>query len=267
MLSIIIVSWNIAPLVSDCLRSIPAGAGNLEYRVIVVDNASTDSTPERVAQDFPEVKLIRNSENAGFARANNQGIRSAEGSRYVLLLNGDTIVKAGALATMARFMDQHPGVGACGPRLVRPDGRPQPYAFGNDPTLPYIIARRAKQRLFRRDLHDWAASEVREVDWVSGACLMVRDRALQQVGLLDDNMFMYFEDNDWCLRIRKAGWKVCHNPMAEVIHLGGQSLAKNPSARQEYHRSLRYFYAKHYGPFFQRALDGLLALYSGTANA
>jgi N-acetylglucosaminyl-diphospho-decaprenol L-rhamnosyltransferase len=245
-LAIVIASWNVASLLANCLRSIPAGAEGLDYQVIVVDNASSDGSADMVARDFPAVRLIRNTENVGFGKANNQGICAGQG-RYVLLLNSDTSVPAGSLTELVRFMDQHPDAGACGPRLLRPDGMPQPYAFGGDPTLGYLLVRGLKQVLFHRYLHDWTTDMVQEVDWVSGACLLVRRQAIEQVGLLDESIFMYFEDNDWCLRIRRAGWKIYYNPQVSIVHIGGQSLAQHPAARHVYHRSLTYFYAKHYG--------------------
>ena len=249
-LAILLLSWNTANLLADCLRSIPAGAVGLDYAIIVVDNASTDGSPDMVARDFPDVQLIRSPENLGFARGNNLGIRAADpGTPYLLLLNSDTLVKPGALTALVRFMDAYPEAGAVGPRLLRPDGTPQPYAFGGDPTLRYLLRRGLKRLLFHRYLHDWAMNETLTVDWVSGACMLVRRAAIEQVGLLDENMFMYFEDSDWCLRMRQAGWKVYYHPQAEIVHLGGQSLKKNPQARQAYFTSLRYFYRKHYSPW------------------
>ncbi len=245
-LSIVIVNWNTSDLLNRCLASLLRCPQRCSFEVIVVDNASSDGSSEMVMREFPMVRLIQNTTNLGFARANNQGIQASQG-RYVLLLNSDTVVPEGTLASLASFMDQHPDAGACGPRLLRPDGTPQPYAFGGDPTLGYLLARGLKQLLLHRYLHDWATDTVQKVDWVSGACLLVRRQAIEQVGLLDENIFMYFEDNDWCLRMRKAGWKVYYNPRVEVIHIGGQSLAKNPSAQRSYYRSLEYFYAKHYG--------------------
>ncbi len=243
-LSIIIVNWNTKQLLRQCLSSIKNQGENWE--IVVVDNASTDDSPRMVEDEFPEAQLLLNETNLGFARANNQGIQASQG-RYILLLNSDTIVSGGALTGLMHFMDRHPDAGACGPRLLRPDGAPQPYAFGGDPTLGYLLARGLKQLLFHRYLHDWATDTVQVVDWVSGACFLARRQAIEQVGLLDENIFMYFEDNDWCLRMRQAGWKVYYNPRVEVIHIGGQSLAKNPSAQRSYYRSLEYFYAKHYG--------------------
>ncbi len=282
-LSVIIVSWNVAALLRDCLRSVVrsqapgvrsqesgeliADSCFLTSEIIVVDNASADGSAAMVRVEFPAVRLIVNAENLGFARGNNQGIR-VSGGRYVVLLNSDTIVPSGALATLVAFMDAHPTAGAVGPRLLRPDGTPQPYAFGGDPTLRYLLARGVNRLIFRRPLHDWVTDAVQEVDWVSGACLMVRRAAMDQVGLLDENIFMYFEDNDWCLRIRQAGWRVVFNPHVAITHIGGQSLAQNPAARRAYRDSLRYFYAKHYGPTAGLLLRLLLPFYARlTASA
>jgi N-acetylglucosaminyl-diphospho-decaprenol L-rhamnosyltransferase len=261
-LAIVLLSWNTADLLADCLRSIPAGAAGIAYHVIVVDNTSTDGSADMVARDFPEVQLIRSPENLGFARGNNRGIRATDpDTPYILLLNSDTVVKPESLTALVRFMDAHPDAGAVSPRLLRPDGTPQPYAFGGDPTPGYLLRRGFNQVVLRRYLHDWATEQVQSVDWVSGACLLVRRAAIEQVGLLDENMFMYFEDNDWCLRIRKAGWKVYYNPQVEIVHLGGQSLKKNPSAQGAYYNSLTYFYAKHYRRPSQWLLKFLLPVY------
>ena len=257
-LSIIILNWNTCALLRDCLRAL--GALPPDWELIIVDNASTDGSADMVARDFPAVQLIRNPENLGFARANNQGLCLSQ-RQYVLLLNSDTVVKPGALTALVRFMDEHPKAGVVSPRLLCPDGAPQPYAFGGDPTLWYLLRRGVNQLLFHRYLHDWATGLVQEVDWVSGACMLVRREAIEQVGLLDENMFMYFEDNDWCLRMRKAGWKVYYNPQVEITHIGGQSLAKNPKARKAYYSSLRYFYARHYSPVSRFLLDLFLVPY------
>lgn len=240
-LSIVITSWNTAKLLQDCLVSL-----DLSAQVIVVDNASTDGSAEMIAQRFPQVHLIQNDRNVGFARANNQGIAICQG-RYILLLNSDTLVPQDTLPSLIEFMDARPEAGACSPRLVRPDGHAQAFAFGGDPTLGYLLRRGANHVLLRRSLHNWETNQVQEVDWVSGACLLARREAVIQAGPLDENIFMYFEDNDWCLRIRQHGWKIYYVPSVSILHLGGQSLAQNPAARRAYYRSLDYFYAKHYG--------------------
>ncbi len=261
-LALLLLSWNTADLLAACLHSIPDGAAGLDYHIIVVDNASTDGSADMVARDFPDVQLIRSAENLGFARGNNLGIRAVNADvSYILLLNSDTIVKPGSLRTLVRFMDTHPEAGAVSPRLLRPDGTPQPYAFGGDPTPGYLLRRGFNQVALHRHLHDWATEQTQPVDWVSGACLLARRAAIEQTGLLDENMFMYFEDNDWCLRIRKAGWKVYYNPQVEIVHLGGQSLKKNPKAQNAYYDSLIYFYAKHYGRVSQWLLRLMLPLY------
>jgi N-acetylglucosaminyl-diphospho-decaprenol L-rhamnosyltransferase len=278
-ISIIIVNWNTRELLRECLRSIGRDQGSgvrssqgtaapslttdswpLTPEIIVIDNASADGSAEMVEREFPTVWLIVNESNLGFARANNRGIAASRG-RYVLLLNSDTVATPDALEMLVAFMDAHPEAGVVGPRLLRPDGTAQPYAFGGDPTLGYLLRRGFNRLLRRRYLHDWGTNAVQEVDWVSGACLMARRAAIEQAGSLDEAMFMYFEDNEWCLRIRDAGWKVYYDPQAAIVHLGGQSLAKNPAARQAYSESLRYFYRKHYSRATQMLLALLLPLY------
>jgi N-acetylglucosaminyl-diphospho-decaprenol L-rhamnosyltransferase len=245
VLSIIIVSWNTREALKECLKSIYACDGDAS-EVIVVDNASQDDSITMVEREFPEVTLIRNASNAGFARASNQGILSSQGD-YVLLLNSDVQVRERALAHMIQFVEEHPQAGAVGPRLVLPDGRPQPYSFGCDPTIGYLLRRGLNLLRGKGYLHDWATADIGEVDWVSGASLMLRRQALEDTGLLDENFFLYFEDNDLCLRLRQRGWKVYFCPAVNVVHLGGQSLMKNEAARDEYYHSLAYFYRKHYG--------------------
>lgn len=277
-LSVIVLSWNVRELLRECLQSVircqasgvsgqmgvrialPTDICPLTPELIVVDNASTDGSAEMVAAEFPEAKLIRNAENLGFARANNIGIAASTG-RYVLLLNSDTVVPAGALASLVAFMDAHPQAAACSPRLAQPDGAPQPYAFGRDPSLGYLLRRGLTRALFRRPLHDWAVAEPLGVDWVSGACLLVRRAAIEQVGGLDEAMFMYFEDNDWCRRMRLASWQVWYVPTVAITHIGGAGLKQNPAARAAYYRSLAHFYRKHYGLLAQALLLPALAAY------
>lgn len=246
-LSIISVSWNTAALLVECVQTIADGARGLVYEVIVVDNASTDGSADVIATEFPAAKLICNRENVGYARGNNQGLAVSSG-RYVLLLNSDTLVKPQALTQLVEFMDQHSTVGAVSPRLLLPNGEPQAFAFGGDPSIGYLLKRGVYRLLLRRFIHDWHTTQLQAVDWVSGACLLVRREVIAQVGGLDENIFMYFEDADWCRRIRLAGWPVMFNPHIEIVHLGGQSLKQNPAARRGYYRSLDYYYRKHFDP-------------------
>jgi hypothetical protein len=163
-------------------------------------------------------------------------------------------------------MQQHSDAGACGPRLLQPDGEPQAFAFGGDPTPGYLLRRGFMRLLLRRPLHNWHTTQVQTVDWVSGACLLVRRAAIQQAGLLDEHYFMYFEDNDWCLRMRRCGWQVYYNPQVSITHIGGQSLAQNPAARRAYYHSLDYFYTRHYGPLARLWLRMALVLYRVVAR-
>jgi N-acetylglucosaminyl-diphospho-decaprenol L-rhamnosyltransferase len=259
--SVIIVSWNTAALLRQCLLSLLSGKEREALKeVIVVDNCSSDGSAEMVEGEFPQVRLIRNDENEGFARANNRGIDASTGD-FVLLLNSDAVAGPETIAGLTQFMESHPDAGACGPRLVKPGGSSQAFSYGSDPSLPYLFARALNRTVRGRFLHDWGGGEVKEVGWVSGACLMARKRAIDDVGLLDEKMFMYFEDNDWCLRMRGAGWKVYFVPLVSVVHFGGQSLAKNPDSSFFYDGSLKYFYRKHYGPLSQLALSLSLPFY------
>jgi N-acetylglucosaminyl-diphospho-decaprenol L-rhamnosyltransferase len=264
-LSVVIVSWNTAALLRDCLQSLLAGSTGLNVEIIVVDNASPDDSGALVRREFPTVRLIQNTTNAGYARANNQGIAESR-APCVMLLNSDTQAPPGALAGLLDFVASHPEAGAVGPRLVRPNGSPQPYGFGSDPTIGYLLARGLNRLLRRGYLHDWATPVAQTVDWISGACLLARRAAIDQAGLLDENIFMYFEDNDWCLRMRQAGWKIYLAPQVQIVHLGGQSVAGNPSARRVYAQSLRYFYRKHYSRLSQWLLRWLLPIYQRVAG-
>ena len=203
MLTIIIVSYNVRELLRACLSSLPAALASpapssdtppasrftdhssliTHHETIVIDNASTDGSADMAANDFPGVRLIRNAANLGFGRANNQGIALAQG-RYILLLNSDTVLPPGALVRLLDFMETHPQAGACSPRLLLPDGRAQPYAFGSDPSLGYLLRRGVNRLIFKRALHDWTTAVSQPVDWVSGACLLLRREALAAGGRL-----------------------------------------------------------------------------------
>lgn len=259
-LSICIVNWNTRDPLIQCLTSVAQGTEGVDYEIMIIDNASTDGSVLAVQEGFPQVKLTVNSSNLGFAKAANQAIIESKG-RYVLLLNPDTRPLDNAIGKMIEFMEEHPEAGAMGPRLVLPDGRPQPYSFGCDPTLGYLLRRGLNLLLHKGCLHDWGTEEIREADWVSGASLILRRRALEETGLLDENFFLYFEDNDLCLRLRQKGWKVYFNPLTEVVHLGGESVVKNEPARAEYYHSLLYFYSKHYGKLKTAILIILWPLY------
>jgi len=248
-LSIIIVNWNAKDFLVACLESIFAAASGLSLEVIVVDNASEDGSAAAVAQAFPQVRWIENATNRGFAAANNQGIRVSRG-RYVLLLNPDTVVRPGALSTLVEFMEAHAEAGACGAKLLNSDGSLQKcvgrfLSLGNEFLEKFVLPRVVKVSRGRYLARAYATAK--EVEVVSGACLLLRREALSQVGLLDEAFFLYLEEVDLCLRLAQAQWKTYLVPEAEVVHHLGRSAAKNSHrAALERRRSQLHFYRKHH---------------------
>jgi GT2 family glycosyltransferase len=224
-LSIIIVNWNTRELLRQCLGSVYAHPPCGEYEIWVVDNASKDGSSEMVQELYPQVRLLNNPVNSGFAYANNLALRQAAG-KYALLLNADTLVKPNALEALVRFMDDHPESGAAGSRLLNSDGTLQVSCY-IEPTLKNEFL-----RMFHLNglvsgssyrMSTWEVEKAREVDILQGASLMLRSKTLEHVGLLDEDFFMYSEDYDLCHRIKKAGWRLYWVPWSEVIHFGGQS--------------------------------------------
>jgi N-acetylglucosaminyl-diphospho-decaprenol L-rhamnosyltransferase len=254
-LSIVIVNWNVRELLRHCLSSIyQATEASLEPEVIVVDNASGDGSVAMVRKDFPQVHLIANDENLGFTRGNNQAIAQSQG-RYVLLLNPDTEVVGDALIAMVQYMDAHPQVGALGPQLLYPDGSVQP-SRRRFPTMATAFLESTvlqqwfpDNRVLRRYyIHDWGNDEVQEVDWVVGACLLARRQAIEQIGLLDEEFFMYSEEMDWCRRLKEHGWQVVYLPTAQVIHHEAKSSEQvKPLQHIQFQRSKVLYFRKHHG--------------------
>ncbi|MBT9145933.1 MAG: N-acetylglucosaminyl-diphospho-decaprenol L-rhamnosyltransferase [candidate division WS2 bacterium] len=254
IISISIVNWNTKGLLRDCLKSIYENTHGIDYEIFVVDNASEDGSTKMVEKEFPKVKLIKNKENAGFAKANNQAIMRSKG-RYVLLLNSDTVVLENALEKMMVFMDEHPGVGVLGPKILNPDGSLQPSCRSFPTLLTTFFEETLLNRLFPKNrivgkykMSYWEHNSVREIDQPMGSALMVRREAIEQVGLLDEQFYMYYEEVDWCYRIKKRGWKIYFIPQAQVIHYGGTATNKNKSkSLVETYRSMYKFFRKHYG--------------------
>lgn len=253
-LSIVIVNWNTREMVLGCLLSIYQNiAPQLQSRLetIVVDNCSTDGSRQAIRQKFPSARLIENDVNVGFARANNQAIEQSTG-QYVLLLNPDTKVKPGALETMVDFLERHPGAGAVGARILNPDGSLQTSCYPAPSVsreLWYLLHLDSIWSYATYRMDEWAVDVPRAVDSLMGACLMLRSTALIEVGLLDGAFFMYSEEVDLCLRLRKAGWNLFWVPHAEVMHYGGQSTKQvaTPMFLQLYQSKIQYF-RKHYRP-------------------
>ncbi len=225
-LSIVIVSWNTRELLQSCLSSVFENAGDLKLEVIVVDNASTDGSVAMIRESFPQVRLIENKTNVGFAAANNL-VFSQCSADLVLLLNSDTIVVGDALRTLVAFVRAHPEAGAVGPRLLHPRLKLRVLGCGYQPTLwrefthQFGLSRLfPHSRLFRgvhlfTGVHD---NEALEVEWISGAALLVRAEVIKKVGGLSERWFMYAEDMEWCQRILQAGWKLFSVPQGIVEH-------------------------------------------------
>lgn len=241
-LSIIIVSYNTRKLLADCLTSVFTQTKDSNYEVIVVDNASTDGTIEAVEKRHEDIKILRNKKNLGFAKANNQGIRRAKG-KYILLLNSDTKLVGNSLKKLVDFAKGKEKLGVVGPKLLNPDGTPQPSV------APFFTFPRVLVWLMTRDKFVYSSpSNSCQADWVMGAALMVKKDVIKKVGLLDEKFFMYMEEVDWCYRIKKAGFEIWFYPEAKIYHLvRGSSPEGKQRAILGIYRGLIYFYQKHFG--------------------
>ena len=224
--SVVIVSWNTRDLLKKCLKSLFDTSRKLRLQVIVVDNASTDGSTAMVEQEFQEVRLLQNSANVGFARANNQALPHCSAD-LILLLNSDAILIDHALSELTRFIRLHPDAGAVGPKLIHPRARLRILGCGNQPTLWTVFTHFLGLSYFSRGvrffegIHLWIGTHdrsPRKVEWLSGACLLVRRSTIEMVGPLSEKWFMYAEDWEWCNRIHRAGWNLYHVPSALVEH-------------------------------------------------
>ncbi len=258
-LSIIVVSWNVRDLLRACLKSVTeslsSGRGQaLSSQLIVVDNASSNGSVEMVKEAFPEIHVIANDRNLGFTKGNNQGIALSDG-RHVLLLNPDTEVVGDALGEMVAYMDDHPTAGALGPQLLYPDGQVQSSrrrfpdlrtAYVESTFLQSWFAQSGMlERYYVLDRFD---GETQAVDWVVGACLLIRRETLEEVGPLDESFFMYSEELDWCYRAKMRGWEVVYLPTAQAIHHVGKSSEQVLPVRHiQFQRSKVLFFKKHHG--------------------
>lgn len=249
--TIIIVSFNTRKELEACLASLAAAPPSAPHRMVVVDNASSDGTAEAVRRNWPGVRLLASDRNLGFAAGNNLAIRQAD-SEFVLLLNSDTVVRAGAVDTLVRALESDPGAVAAGPRLVDGEGRPE-ISFGRmmgplnelrQKALGWLYDRRVPAAVARvRRL----TSRPQRPDWVSGACLLVRRADALAAGLLDERYFLYAEDVDFCAALRALGRDILFVPQAEVVHLRGASGRQRPAATERaYRQSQLAFYEKHH---------------------
>lgn len=268
-LTIVIVSWNCKDDVAGCLRSIDSVGSEIDCAVVVVDNGSTDGTVEMLRDDFTGTIVLANSENKGFAAANNQAFASLQ-SRYVMLLNPDTIVHRDALRLLVRFLDENPSVWAAGPLMLNRDGSPQVSGVRFPNNWNILCETLFLDRLFPKSKSVGRHKELfadlsnpRSVDYVQGACLLVRSEILKVVGGLDEGFFMYFEETDWCYRMKEQGGRIYHFPEARVTHFGGGETGHYDETRLvHYHRSLFRFYVKHYSFWSSVIVKMIIALRS-----
>jgi GT2 family glycosyltransferase len=263
--SVVIVSWNTKEVTRNCLTSVFRETKNLNFEVFVVDNASTDGTVPMIKKEFPQARLIENSENKGFAAANNQAIRKAAGE-FILLLNSDTIVIENAIEKLACFARTHSDAGVVGGRLLNKDKTLQPSARNFPNIFTHFIEingwhnclKKNKYLGFIRKFYHLISShdKSRKVDWVSGAFFLIRKEVIEKVGLLDEHYFMYSEEMDFCFRVKKKDWEVYFTPEAEVIHLGGESArqVKEEMLLAQF-QTFRLFCQKNYSYFNRLLLD------------
>ncbi|HEY6872638.1 MAG TPA: glycosyltransferase family 2 protein [Geobacteraceae bacterium] len=247
-LSIVIVNRNTRELLLACIGSVYATVPPLSFEIWVVDNASSDGSVEAVRHAFPAVRCIENDRNLGFARANNLAIRQAHG-RYVVLLNTDTVLTVSALATIFGFMERNRDVAICGGQLLNGDGSLQ-NSIASVPTLATEILNKSLLRLMFPERYPGKESRFDqpvEVESIIGACMVVAKEAIDGVGPLDESYFFFFEETDWCLSMKREGWRVFFHPQARIYHLQGQTARKNiVAARIEYWKSRYLFFRKHY---------------------
>ncbi len=260
-ISIIIVNFNTEDLLRDCLMSIYEKTSGISYEIFVVDNASSDGSCAMVQSEFPKVNLIRNSENKGFAAANNQAIPLAKGE-YIVLLNSDTVLLNNAFKIMYDFMEGHNGVGICGPQLLNKDHSIQK-SIAEFPSIKKIIGSYITSVNSIKPFYGFNQFEPRFYDYtkqkkivggaLTGACLMIRRSLFKEFGFLDEQYFFYLEEADWSLSVIKKGWEIWIVPEAKVVHYLMASVKQNRDTELEMKvktrqvKSLIYFYRKHYG--------------------
>jgi len=267
-LAVVIVNYKSREPLLACLRSLAAAAPGAALEIVVVDNSPGDGAAEAVAREFPGVTWITSPENVGFARGVNRGI-AATRAPYVTLLNPDCEARPGAFATLLAFHAGRPDTGIAAPRILNPDGTLEFSARGYPGAAAFLFNRYSLlTRLFpanpwsrRYLLTDWDHASVRDVDWVSGACMCVRREAISAVGPLDEGYFMFNEDVDWCRRMNQAGWRVRYVPEAVVVHhIGASRTHVAPRVILERHRGMLRYFRKHHpsNPLTEAAVGALV---------
>lgn len=265
-LTIIIVNYNTKQLTLNCLESVYKSLTSYQFEVIIIDNASYDDSVHVIREQYPQIKLITNKDNLGFSKANNQGMKIAEG-RHVLLLNSDTIIERDTLDIMINFMDANTMVGVSGCKVVLPDGSLDKACRRGFPTPAatfYYVSRLSKvfpknPRINAYHREDLDPDEEYPIDCLIGAFMMVRREVIDQVGMLDENFFMYGEDVDWCYRIKQAGWVNYYYPRTKIVHYKRASSRNKPfKITYEFHRSFFVLYNKHFREKYPFWVNGLM---------
>ena len=278
--SVIIPSFNAREHLRDCIRAVVSSAAGFAEEVLVIDNASTDGSPEAIEAEFAGVRVVRNTNNSGFAGAVNQGLKLASG-QYLMLLNSDVIIRDNTIEQLMHFLGKHPEAAAAGPKVLNPDGTLQNkgYFF---PSVGYslivlfglnrLLPEGLKRRLFPGFY--WNENEVRPVDYLEGSCIMIRRDTLEEAGLFPENYFMYFEEAEWFFRTAKMGRRAWYMPDAEIIHIGRASPLNERNA--VFDRSLLLFFRRNIGQcrgslivilqLIATALDSLLGISSENSN-
>jgi GT2 family glycosyltransferase len=263
-LSIALVNWNNRDYLEGCLESIEAAQLPFCYEIVVADNGSTDGSQQMLAQRFPFVKIVQNEGNVGVARGNNQCIRNSSG-RYIYVLNNDTEVNRESVEAMVRFLDEHPAAGAVGGNLLNPDGTFQS-SFFNFSTLweEFLIVSHIGVRSNPYfPSHNGRWPEARKVDWISSASIVVRRTAIEEIGLIDEEYFIYSDETDWQYRLWQAGSMVYYLPEVTTVHYGGGSFQPGDKRYTLVYRGRMLFARKHYSHAYcvlQRGMFGAAAL-------
>ena len=272
-LSVIIVNYKARDLLLECLAALAPDLARLQSEAVVVDNASGDGAKEALATRFPAARVIANAENVGYGRAVNQGIRATSGE-FVLVMNPDCEPRPGAVTALLGYLRAHPRAAIAGPRLLRADGGVEHSARSFPDHFTFLFNRYSLlTRLFPNNpysrrylLSDWDHRSVREVDWLSGACLLVRRAAIDEVGAMDEAYFMFNEDVDWCRRMKLAGWANVFVPDAEVVHHVGASRGRvAPRVIVERHRGMIHYFHKHHptNPVLRTLADAVILARAG----
>ncbi|MEW6042239.1 MAG: glycosyltransferase family 2 protein [Elusimicrobiota bacterium] len=269
-LSISIVTWNVKEFIDISLESIYKNTKDITFEVLVADNNSSDGTSVMIKSKYPDVILTQNTTNLYFVKATNQNLLKSSG-RYVAIHNPDTVMVNNAYVSLVKFMENHPECGACGPMLLNPDGSLQKngvrfpgilYGFFQAGLINTLFPKNPARRNY--EIFGWDGLTLREVDYVSGAALLIRREVMEKTGYLDENITMYWEDADICRRIKSLGYKIFFVPEAKLVHHWGEAAKKKGKQATEkiFNRSMVYYYKKHHGMFVSILLRFILFFFT-----